>query len=511
MPIAASRVLDAVRAQARLRPDAIAFDSGSATLGYGDLDAAIAALAAELLQRQCRRVALLADNGPLWAIAELAILKAGLLCVPLPPFFSAGQIAHALRSAGADTLLVDPRLNLPPPLSALPAARIQAMPAVLGALRIVALPSSGGVPALHEGTHKITYTSGTTGEPKGVCLGLAEQEAVADALLRLSGADRDSRHLCVLPLSTLLENIGGLYAPLLAGATTCLWPLAEVGLSGASQLDVHKLLGAIIASRASSVILVPQMLLALVSAIEAGLPLPACLRFVAVGGASVSPRLLQRAQALGLPVYEGYGLSECASVVALNHAGAQRADSVGQPLPQVRVRIAEDGEIRVAGNSFRGYVGEPAVARDSEVATGDIGHFDDDGFLHITGRKKNIFVTSFGRNVSPDWVERELCLQPAIAQAAVFGEAAPFNVAVIVARAAGVAEAIAAVNRDLPDYARVRKWIAATAPFTPANDQGTANGRLRRAQIRAAYADAIAELYRDDASSSPSVNQEVQA
>jgi len=506
-----SRLIDALRVHAQQRPEAPALESGASRLSYRELDSAIEAVSEELRQRQCRRVALLADNGLAWAVAELATLKLELPCVPLPPFFSIGQMAHALRSAGADTLLVDAALPLPPPLGELPSSPLASGPAAIaGALRVLQLPLGPSTVALHRGTRKITYTSGTTGEPKGVCLGIEEQERVAAALLQASGADSESRHLCVLPLSTLLENIGGLYAPLLAGATACLPPLAEVGLSGASQLDVRKLLAAIITSRATSVILVPQMLLALVSAIEAGLPRPASLRFIAVGGASVSPRLLQRASALGLPVFEGYGLSECSSVVALNQAGAQRPDSVGKPLPHVRIRIAGDGEILVSGNGFRGYVGEPPHDGEQAVATGDIGHLDEDGFLHVTGRKKNVFVTSFGRNVSPEWVERELCLHPAIAQAAVFGEAAPFNVAVIVARGPGVQAAIDAVNRDLPDYARVREWIAASAPFSPANDQGTANGRLRRPQIRAAYAAAIEQRYRES-TVSPFSEQEARA
>ncbi|MDB5972549.1 MAG: Long-chain-fatty-acid--CoA ligase FadD15 [Hydrocarboniphaga sp.] len=490
-------LLAAVRAHALRRPAAIALEGPQSALSYRELERAIGDLGAELRRHGSRRVALLADNGMAWALAELACLDAGLLCVPLPSFFSPGQIVHALRSAGIDTLLVDPRLSLPSPLFDAPSVPLDALPVLAGVLHRVRLPTPPAITGLHAGTCKITFTSGTTGEPKGVCLGIEEQQSVAAALLGASGADEDARHLCVLPLSTLLENIGGLYAPLLAGATTCVWPLADVGLSGASALNVHKLLEAIITARASSVILVPQMLLALVSAIEAGAPRPVSLRFIAVGGASVSPALLQRAIALGLPVFEGYGLSECASVVALNRADAQRPDTVGKPLPHVQISIAGDGEILVTGSSFRGYVGEAPRDRGQAVATGDIGYLDSDGFLHITGRKKNIFVTSFGRNVSPDWVERELCLHPAIAQAAVFGEAAPFNVAVIVARAPGIDAAIAAVNRELPDYARIRKWIAASAPFTPANDQGTANSRLRRAQIRAAYASQIESLYQD--------------
>jgi long-subunit acyl-CoA synthetase (AMP-forming) len=121
----------------------------------------------------------------------------------------------------------------------------------------------------------------------------------------------------------------------------------------------------------------------------------------------------------------------------------------------------------------------------------------------VTGRKKNIFITSFGRNVSPEWVERELTVNPVIAQAAVFGEARPFNVAVIVARAPSVQafalvdEAIAQVNQSLPDYARVTRWILAEQPFHFNNGLATSNGRLRRDQIFKHYLDSIQDLYKE--------------
>ncbi|HSW15040.1 MAG TPA: AMP-binding protein [Solimonas sp.] len=495
-----SRVLAAIAAHARSQPKAIALEAREARLSYAELEIAIEALARTLTARGFRTVALLADNGLGWALADLAALRAGLRLVPLPPFFSPRQMAHALRSAGAEAVLVDPRLALNQQLSPLPAE-----PLSLGycgtVLSLQRLPAAGPAPQLPEGTCKITYTSGTTGEPKGVCLGAEEMERVAAALAQASRAVPGDRHLGVLPLSTLLENLGGLYAPLLAGATACLWPMAEVGLRGAAGLDVRMLREALDVARASSAILVPQMLQALVEAIEAGLPRPPHLRFVAVGGAPLAPRLLQRAQALGLPVFEGYGLSECASVIALSTPDAQRAGSVGRPLPHVRLEFAADGEILVSGNGFRGYVGEPPRDPQAPVPTGDIGYLDSNGFLCLTGRKKNMFVTAFGRNVAPEWVERELCLHPAIAQAAVFGEARPWNTAVIVPRAgqdmASIAAAIEAVNAELPDYARIRRWLPATQAFTPANGQLTPNGRLRRASILAQYGAAIESLYEE--------------
>jgi long-subunit acyl-CoA synthetase (AMP-forming) len=261
---------------------------------------------------------------------------------------------------------------------------------------------------------------------------------------------------------------------------------------GASGLDPARLAAALIEQAATSAILIPQMLQVLV---EQAARLPRA-RFLAVGGAPVSAELLRRARRLGLPVYEGYGLSECASVVALNAPGAERPGSVGRPLPHVALRIAADGEIHVRGSRFAGYLGEPAsAAADDELATGDIGYLDADGYLHLTGRKKNMFITAFGRNVAPEWVERELTLEPAIAQAAVYGEGRPWNAAVIVARGDGVAAALANANRRLPDYARVEAWVAADQPFTVANGQLTGTGRPRRAAIWSAYAGRLDELY----------------
>jgi long-chain acyl-CoA synthetase len=495
-----SRVIAALYRHAAESPGSIALVGGDQRVDYASLLDAVKQLAAGLRASRGTRVGIVADNGIAWALSDLAVLHAGLVSVPLPLFFSAQQIAHAIADAGLDLLLIDRRLALP---MALPGARDVSEllpPATASLLQLLSVPAQAR--PLHAATRKITYTSGTTGSPKGVCLGIEQQERVAEALVQASGANAQSQHLCVLPLATLLENIGGLYAPLLVGATTHVPSLGAVGLDGASGFDPARLLKQIELAHANSVILVPQLLLALVAAIEARAPLPKSLSFVAVGGAMVSPTLLGRAIRSGLPVYEGYGLSECASVVALNTIHDWRAGTVGRPLPHLRLRIAPDGEVWVSGNGYLGYVGEPAHESNTEVATGDIGHLDEDGFLHLTGRKKNIFVTAYGRNVSPEWVESELALQPAIAQAAVFGEARPYNVAVIVPRTrepAALQAALDAVNRGLPDYARIHRWIVASQPFAPANDQLTPNGRLRRSAIASAYRLQLESLYDETA------------
>ncbi len=497
-------VTDAINRWCGERPDSPALIGSRYALTYRELAAAIERHGARLRAAPARTIALALDNSPLWAVLDLAGLHAGKPVIPLPFFFSAEQVAHSIRDAGIDCILTDQPEQY---LELLDAAGIgtdtvfthELNGQTFSDIRLRDIAAK----ALPAGTVKVTYTSGTTGHPKGVCLGTDALQQVASSLLAATCGKADDRHVSVLPLSTLLENLAGVYVPLLAGASCRLLPLAEVGLSGSSGLDVRKMLAALLQGNATTTILTPQLLHAMVAAIEAGHPVPPRLRFVAVGGAPVAPRLLKRAETLGIPVFEGYGLSECASVVALNTESARRIGSVGKPLAHAQMKFAEDSEILVSGATLLGYTGDAPLPAGGYWPTGDIGHLDDGGFLHLTGRKKNIFITSFGRNVSPEWVERELTLHPAIAQAAVFGEARPWNVAVVVPRGttpealAAVDRAIAEANQVLPDYARVRYWLPAQAPFLPQNGQLTANGRLKRTAIWQLYQPSIEQLYKE--------------
>lgn len=492
-----SRVIEALARHARTTPHTIALEDGARSLSYAQLSRAVEHAALRLRKQAAagRSVALLADNGSAWAIADLAALHAGIPIVPLPAFFSPTQTAHALRACGAACVLTDQ------PERVVRALRADADGSAFGE-HLAAVDTAGLIEAtdLPARTWKITFTSGTTGEPRGVCLTRHDLERTAQALCDATDAGTDDRHLCALPLATLLENIGGIYAPLLAGATICAPPAAALGLSGSSGLDIVRFVAALHGWRPGSAILVPQMLQALVRVVRAGARAPQSLRYVAVGGAPISTSTLREATGLGLPAYEGYGLSECGSVVALNRPGAVRPGSVGKPLPHVDVSIAPGGEIIVGGVAWLGYVGERGTARPHHpVATGDLGFIDADGFLHLTGRRRNVFITSFGRNVAPEWIERELVARPPILQAAVFGDGRPFNTAVVFADPAvsepAIQRAIDQANADLPDYARAHAWLRAGAPFGADNGLSTPNGRPRREAIRARYADRIDAIY----------------
>jgi long-subunit acyl-CoA synthetase (AMP-forming) len=342
------------------------------------------------------------------------------------------------------------------------------------------------------GTAKITFTSGTTGNPKGVCLDLAGMLSVAQGVAEATAHLGITRHLCALPFAVLLENVAGVLAPLLRGGTCVVLPLAEVGLTGSSAFDPAALHRAVVRHAAQSVILLPQMLRAWMAWLHAArVEAPRNLRLVAVGGAAVGARLLLQARALGLPAYEGYGLSEGSSVQTLNLPGADRPGSAGRVLPHARVRIGTDGEIEIGGALFLGYLGgrsgQPRWWR-----TGDLGELDAEGFLHVRGRRKNVLITAFGRNVSPEWVETALRAHPAIAQAAVFGEGEPALSAVLWPSAPDTPDtnldaAVAAANAELPDYARVLHWVRARAPFDASSGMATANGRPRRNAIHARH------------------------
>ncbi|UDL05293.1 AMP-binding protein [Marinobacter sp. CA1] len=456
------------------QPGRRALESATECLSYRQLWTEVTALAARLQAQDGQRLGLAGDNSVNWVLADLACRLAGRVCVPIPGFFSSAQRQHLEGSASLDAILQVADTGSGQPLRA--------------GLWLQPVAKTGEPQAMPVGTGKVTFTSGSTGQPKGVCLAHQQLDATVAALARRLEGVALSRHLCVLPLATLLENIAGVYLPLSLGATVVLRPLAELGFHGSSALDTAQLVAALAAERPDSLILVPELAMVIVQAVAEGQLDPECFHFLAVGGGRVAPELIRRARALSVPLYQGYGLSECGSVVALNVPGDDHLERVGRPLDHLSVSIRETGEILVQGQAYLGYLGEPAN-RCGEVATGDLGALDQDGFLSVSGRQKNLIITSFGRNISPEWLESELLQTLAVRQALVFGDGEPQPSVLLVPRPEQTPEAIREaaqrLNARLPDYARLRCLYL--LPWSLTTDQGhvTANGRLVRQRLLA--------------------------
>ncbi|MFL1491136.1 AMP-binding protein [Pseudomonas antarctica] len=478
-----------LRGYAERNDGAIALWGDTLKMDYTSLFAEVAYRQQRLRDEGVNVVALALDNGVDAMLWDLAILFEGLTCLTLPPFFSPAQRAHCLEQSHAERVIAEPHLE-----AELLAAGYQQHGDFW-------CKTFAGRPSMPSGTAKVTFTSGTTGAPKGVCLSADSVLRVARELHQASHASDPRHHLALLPIAILLENLG-CYAALYAGATLSVPSQRSLGIQGASAVDAGQLLGCLAVRQPHSLILVPQLLLMLVIAAEQKAFSPRGLRFAAVGGARVSKALLQRAQQLGLPVFEGYGLSECASVVCLNRPDAQRPGSVGRPLPHVEIRLAEDDEVLIKGSTLLGYLGH-SEQPEQWWPSGDLGTFDEDGFLYLKGRKKHQFVTSYGRNVNPDWVEAELTQSGVIAQAFVYGEALPENHVLLWPHSnactdAQLAATVATVNSTLPDYAQVHRWTRLDEPFSAANGLLTANGRPRRDAIVARYQTQLSAAHNEE-------------
>ncbi|PNK59625.1 AMP-binding protein [Psychrobacter sp. FDAARGOS_221] len=522
-------------------------------LTYAELQTHLTNLSDLLHPYQGRRVAIYAVNNIDWVLLDLAFSHVGAVVIPIPLFFSASQIEHLLQDAQIELIYIGIGLSLPqlsdseaitktttPGIETITSQHngLTETPVINGTFYQTKYSvntasnqtSDASTDTLKDRPFcKVTYTSGSTGMPKGVCLGdetlmrivTSLSDALSDTLtdttqdvIQSKVGQSKAGHLSVLPFATLLENVAGMYVSLYMGRTLVIGDVSQFGLLSNQAFDADKLLHTLQMHRIASVILLPQMLKAICEC-DSTYDLSA-LKFMAVGGGKVSPTLLKEATALGLPVYEGYGLSECGSVVSLNTPKAHRAGSVGKPMPHAAVSIAPTGEVMVAGNAMHGYLNQDSSVSKTDlnqplIATGDIGHLDEDGYLYITGRRKNVLISSFGRNISPEWVEAQLLTQPIIYQAAVLGDGEPALSAVIVVNLewasigqAGVnqastdranteleqliAEAIEHVNQTLPDYAQVKHWHITDDAFSVDNGLLTDNGKLRRLHILQTYA-----------------------
>ena len=505
-----------IREVAVTHSDKLAIQGDTITLNYqqllNEIEIATTSLGLSSVDKR-QTYAILLDNHPAWAVLDLTLLFNNQCAVPLAKFFSIKQLKHALLDSHAEYIILDESLINIKIINELDDIILTKESLCIAEKKLIFVRIINNTDKQSkQNISKITYTSGTTDKPKGVLL---TEDVIMSKVMSLAvacEANETDISLSILPLSTLLENIGGLYVPLYCGASIIILSPEKTGLAGSSQVNHKQLLGVIKDYRPTAFIIIPQLLLLLVNAISKGYQLPNSLRFIAMGGAPISKNVLQLAQQFNIPVYEGYGLTEAASVIAVNNPSVNRIASVGKILNSHTVKISKDGEILVKHDLFSGYLGQKNREKDKFYATGDLGHFDEDNFLYITGRKKNIINTSFGRNISPEWVEKELEAIPLIAQCVVYGHGKPALVALLVLSESvllenivgdnlnnetikQVNELIQTLNIQLPDYARISDFIITDIPFSVSNSQLTGTGRPRRESIYKVYNNQLEQCY----------------
>ena len=528
------------------------------------------------------RVALVAENRPEWVVADLAVMSAGAVTVPAYVTNTVEDHRHILGNSGARAVIVSTAslaARVIPAARQVPSVRF-AIAVESGAaapddfdLRawddVLTLGGDGGsdarVAALSpDDTACIIYTSGTGGVPKGVML--SHRNIIGNCrgayrLLEMLGLG-DEKFLSFLPLSHSYEHTAGLYFPIsigaqiyfAEGAETLATNLVEVRptiMTAVPRLyeTMHQRIRLAIARERGAKRQLFERAVAIGRKRLDGHPLSlgermldplleklvrhkvrarfgGHLKAMISGGAPLNPEIGSFFLALGVQLLQGYGQTEAAPVVCCNPPGRIRIDTVGPAIDGVKIRIAEDGEILVAGdNVMKGYWNDPeASARtvvDGWLYTGDIGRLDADGYLSITDRKRDFIKNSGGEMISPAHVEGALTLEPEIAQAMVFGDRRPYLVAVIVpdqefaaayaadhgaavdlealAQDAGfhraLGEAVERANRGLAAAERVRRFVIAVEPFSLLNAQLTPTLKIRRHAIRDAYQAAFDLLY----------------
>ncbi len=388
---------------------------GSAPVTFGDLALRAGAVSRALAARGAgpgRILGLLSPNRPEWAVAFFGTLGAGAAVLPLDPHLGAGELANALAQFGVSEVLADeaivPLLEGLPGISALPLE-----------------PSGGGKGNLPEGRPGdlavLIASSGTTGKPKGVMLSHANLLANLDQFRECLPVGPEDAFLALLPLHHAFPLMGTLLASMASGGRVVI----------PDGMRPPAILQAMAGERVSFGLFVPGVLRLMAKAAEraggAKVFGPA-LRAMVVGGAPCPLATLEACERLGLPVLEGYGMSEASPVIAMNTFAANRPGTVGRPVPGLEVRIAGDreGDIQVKGpNVMMGYYRDAArtdeVLRDGWLSTGDIGALDAEGFLTIRGRAKNVIISESGKNVYPEEIEAELAKSELIKECCVLG------------------------------------------------------------------------------------------
>jgi long-chain acyl-CoA synthetase len=540
---------------------------------WADAARQVAALAASLKRIGLQpgdRVCLVSENRPEWLISDLAIMAAGCVTVPTYTTNTARDHAHILGNSGARAVIVSnqklAKNLIPAVLTSTECHHVIGMEP----LRSVQAPdwvnchswtklASGDSEVEEIRRHMecvgrndlacIIYTSGTGGAPRGVQQHhgaiLHNLEGCTDIISTDFGWD-DEVFLSFLPASHAYEHTGGQMFPIALGAEIYyaesleklaanieeVQPTIMVVVPRLFEMLRTRIIKSIESAGGLSKYLLSRALK--IGADEASgtfrpwdFPMDGFLSLTlrrkirakiggrqkawVSGGAPLNPEVGRFFESIGITFLQGYGQTETGPVLACNRPSAGiRLDTVGPPVKNTEVRIAEDGEIMVRGELvMHGYWRNPEetarVLNDGWLATGDVGHFDDKGRIKITDRKKDILVNDKGDNVSPQRIEGMLTLQPEIAQAMVYGDRRPHLVALLVpdaelARAPDAHQRLQAavdrVNADLSVIEKVRRFISADEPFSIENEQLTPSMKIRRHVISKVYGPRLDGLYR---------------
>jgi long-chain acyl-CoA synthetase len=509
-----------------------------------------AAALADVGVRPGDRVGLVGENSADWLVADMAVLTAGAVNVTPHAPLTARQIHFQLDDAGVSWLIVSDTAQL---------AKIRQVRGELPAVRGVVVfdPAAAGEGAvswrafLQRGRRAlprlaaelarreealgpddlatIMYTSGTTGNPKGVML--THGNLVSNTLASLEAAPHrpDDVILTWLPFTHIYARTVDHYVSIASGVLLALAESAETLVTNLAEVcpthlsSVPRFYEKVLAACAHPD---PEELGRRVRGVFGPR-----IDWASSGGAPLPLPVAEAYRRAGLLLLQGYGLTESSPVISFNTKEHNKIGTVGRPLPGVEVRIAPDGEVLTRGpHVMKGYWKSPQATaeaiRDGWLYTGDLGEMDADGFLKITGRKKELLVMSNGKKVVPSHLEGLLIADPCIDQAAVCGEGRNFLTALLVPNWDNVRRALEAngagwspemracpphpaveallrerVGRALVDLCgaeQVKKFVVLAEPFSVANDELTVSLKLRRNVVQARYARQLDALYAGD-------------
>lgn len=413
-------ILDSFEQNVATRAAQLAVADQSLMLTFVELRAIAGGIASQIQARSERpRIGILLPTSSACAAALLACWYAGRAAVPLNFLLSPGELAKIMRDADLDLVVTIEHFAPVLAQSGIGLLILKGNDTLRPAI-------SPAPPAEPHDTAVILYTSGTAADPKGVCLTFDNLRSNAEACIEHERMTPDQVFLSVLPQFHSFGLTAMTVVPLVLGATVHYQPrfspLAVVDAIREKQVTIFMGVASMYAALLGLRHAQPEMLSSLKLAVSGGEPLPI----------SVAAAFANR---FGITICEGYGLTETSPVVAINRPWAHRPGSVGHPLPGVQVRITdesgrdrpagEEGEICIRGRCvMAGYHNQPRataeVLFDGELRTGDLGRIDQDGYLFITGRAKELIIVA-GENVAPREIEEVLLQHPAIMEAAVIG------------------------------------------------------------------------------------------